>query len=228
MSAPSSREVLDRLLADQRADIHTSFPAQVLAYDAAKQTVDVRPALLREVASDDPSAPWGFEQLPDILDVPIMWPRGGGHVITFPIAVGDWMLVICAEQSTLLWRVSADVPSHPGLVDPHGLNGCVAVPGWYPDPQRLTNVSTTDLVIGNLEEDATVRIKANGEVVIGGAAGAQFVALANRVDDELGRLWDLLTTWPVAASDGGLALQTAANVASALVVSVAAEKVKAR
>ena len=158
MTTPSSREVLDRILADQRGEIHTSFPGKVIAYDVEAQTVDVRPALLREIGSDETSVPWGFEQLPDILSVQVMWPRAGGFAITFPIEVGDWVLVLCAEQSTLLWRSKGTAPTHPGLVDPHGLNGCVALPGWYPDVEKLRGVSTTDLVIGNPTTDATVRI----------------------------------------------------------------------
>jgi hypothetical protein len=188
MTTPSAREVLDRILADQRGELHTSFPAQVIAYDVDAQTVDVRPALLREIGSDEPAEPWGFEQLPDLLSVQVMWPRAGGFVVTFPIQPGDWVLVICAEQSTLLWRASGGTGVHPGLVDPHGLNGCVCLPGWVPDTDKLANVSTTDLVLGKTDGSATIKIKADGTVTLGSDAGAQALALAHLVDARLQRL----------------------------------------
>jgi Phage protein Gp138 N-terminal domain len=181
VTLPTQREIIDRVIADDRSAFHTSFPARVLAYDVEAQTVDVRPALLREVPSDDPGVPWGFEQLPDILSAQVMWPRAGGFVITFPIAVGDWVLVLCAEQATSLWRTRAQAPSHPGLVDPHGLNGCVCLPGWYPDKERLANVSATDLVIGKTDGDSTIAIKPDGTIQLGDLTATP-VALSGLVE----------------------------------------------
>lgn len=188
MTDPTLREALDRVVSDTRGAVHTSFPARVLAYDAGAQTVDLRPALQREVPSDDPAVQWGFDTMPDLLAVQVMWPRAGGFAITFPIQVGDWVLVLCAEQSTLLWRSKGTAGTHPGMSDPHGLNGCVALPGWFPDAQKLSNVSTTDLVIGSTEDDTTIRIKPGGTVHLGSDSGDDFVALASKVEAEIAKL----------------------------------------
>lgn len=230
-SSYSAREDIDRILVNERSRLHTLFPAQVLAYDAAAQTVDVRPALQREVLSDDPAVPWAFEELPDLLSTQIMWPRAGGFVITFPIQPGDWVMVACAEQATQLWRKQGGTNVAPPYVDPHGLNGCVAIPGWAPDAAKLANVSTTDLVIGRLDDDATVRIKPDGTVVTGGEAGAQYVALANLVRNELQTLKDALRDAKPApgAADGGAGFQTSLGTLLAnWPRSVAAGKTKAR
>ncbi len=185
MTTPSLREAIDRILADFRNSLHTCFPAQVLAYDAPAQKVDLRPAIKREVAADEPDVRWGYEPLPDLLAVPVQWSRSGGWGATFPIAVGDWMMVLCAEQSLRLWQTRGTTHTLPGINDPHGLNGCCAIPGWFPDGKQLKNVSATDMVVGKLDGSACVRIKPNGEVELGGKAGAQFVALAELVDARL-------------------------------------------
>jgi hypothetical protein len=177
--------VIDRVLSDMRAELHTAFPARVLAYDADAQTVDVRPALLREVPNDEPSEPWGFEQLPDLLNVPFMALRTSKYGVLLPVEPGDWVLVLCAEQSTMLWRSRGDAPAHPGLNDPHGLNGCVAIPGWFPDAEKLESISTTDLVIGKLDGSASVRIQADGTIVLGTVDGAHPIARADKVEAEL-------------------------------------------
>jgi len=187
-ASPSPRQAFDRVLANVRSTLHTAFPAQVLAYDAAAQTVDLRPAIEREVPTDDPRAPWDLLPLPDLYGVQLMWPRGGKFAWTFPLEPGDWVLVLCAEQSTMLWRQRGEAPSPPGILDAHGLNGCVALPGWFPDKEKLTDVSATDLVIGTEDGETTIRIKPDGTVVLGGEAGAGFVALAEKVDAELRRI----------------------------------------
>lgn len=220
--SPSARETLDRVYDEYRGSLHTSFPAKVIAYDLDAQTVDLSPAIAREVRGDDPEEPWGFEAMPTLVHVPVMWPRAGGHAITFPLKAGDWVLVVCAEQSTMLWRQKGTVNTHPAINDPHGLNGCVALPGWFPDTKKLGNVSGTDLVIGNLESDATVRIKPDGTVLLGGELGADAVALGARVDAELQRIAATLSSFvPGGGSQFGVPYVGAP-------ASVAATKVKAR
>lgn len=220
MTTPTQREALDRVLKAGRRSLHTAFPAKVLAYDAAAQTVDVEPQLMRELEDDEGAL--GYEALPTLYDVPVQWPRAGGFVLTMPIAVGDFVEILCAEQSTLVWRDKGEV-SEPGLSMPHGLNGCIAKPGWYPDAGRLADVSTTDLMIGKADGSASIRIKADGTVVLGGEQGAQLVALANKVD---ALFKALLSAVPV-TQDGGAALQTAVKTAwKAIGASVAASKVR--
>lgn len=183
MSNPTLREAIDAVLHEFRSELHTSFPARVLAYDVEAQTVDLRPALQREVPTEDPANPWGFDRLPDLYGVPLMWPRAGGFAITFPIKPGDWVEVSCAEQCTHVWRDKGDAPSQVGLNDPHGLNGTVAKPGYFPDKLRLSEVDPDNLVLRN--EANTMRITVSGtQIVLGGEdpSDARFVALANVVD----------------------------------------------
>jgi hypothetical protein len=200
MTAYSPRDVLDRVWTDWRCALHTAFPAKVVAYDAALQVVDVSPALLREVPTDVAREPWAYEALPDpLVHVPILWPRGGGFALTFPLAVGDWVLVVCAEQATLLWRQTGAVGSEPGLCDPLGLNGLVAMPGWFPDASKLQGVSTTDLVLGTEDGATAVRIKPDGTVHVG-AEGVP-LALATLVKSAMQALGDALTTTAAALPD---------------------------
>lgn len=190
-TTPTQREALDRVLQAGRRSLHTSFPAKVLAYDARAQTVDVEPQIMREIQDDEGSLE--HERLPTLYDVPVQWPRGGGHALTFPIQVGDYVEVQCAEQSLLVWRDSGEV-SEPGVSQAHGLNGCIAKPGWYPDTMKVEGVSTTDVVIGKVDGSASVRIKPDGTVVLGGESGADFVALAKSVDDELSKIASTLSS----------------------------------
>jgi Phage protein Gp138 N-terminal domain len=183
---PELREAIDAILADFRTSLHTSFPARVTRYDVAAQTVDVQPALRREEPTGGDGESYTFDPLPPLYGVPVLWPRGGGFAVTFPLAEGDWVLVHCAEQSTAPWRQRGQAPSPPGLNDPHGLNGCVAIPGWYPDVQRLAYVSPTDYELRRDNGEVLLRATPEGELELGGGfAEARLLAIAEKVEHEL-------------------------------------------
>jgi hypothetical protein len=184
----SAREADDRVHADRQRELYTSFPAKVVRYDSANGTVDVEPAVMCELPGYD-HEPLEFEDLGELVNIPIQWPRAGGFVITFPVRVGDWVKVHCSIQSTLVWRGTGEVHSHPGISDPHGLNGCWAEPGCYPDILRVQNVSTTDLVIGKEDGTAVIRMTPAGsvrinspDVAVGNGPAPQAVALAQLVE----------------------------------------------
>jgi hypothetical protein len=185
MTTPTQREALDKVLQAGRRSLHTCFPAKVLAYDAAAQTVDVEPQLMRELEDDEGALV--YERLPTLYDVPVQFPRAGGWYFGLPPQPGDFVEIQCAEQSTLAWR-DTGVVSEPGISQPHGLNGCIAKPGWYPDTQKIPNLSTTDLVIGKVDGSASIRIKADGSVTLAADAGAEALALARLVDEKLTKL----------------------------------------
>lgn len=161
----SAPEAVARVLEDFRRQIYTNFPAKVVRYNASDGTVDVDPAVKCEVPGME-HEPLLFEDLGELVNIPIQWQRAGGFVITFPIQVGDWVKVHCSIQSLLVWRGTGEVHSHPGISDPHGLNGCWAEPGCYPDVLRVRNVSTTDLVIGKEDGTAVIRMTPAGSVSV--------------------------------------------------------------
>lgn len=91
-------------------------------------------------------------------------------------------------------------------------------------PQDLTDAGTGGLhLLGTWK----VFLDSDGTVHLGERDADDFVALASKVDAEIARIWDVLTTWTVAPQDGGAALQTAALTASEGVLPVASEVIKA-
>lgn len=227
-TTPTQREALDAVLREGRRSLHTCFPAKVVAYDLAAQTVDVEPQLMRELQDDEGALE--YEKLPIIYDVPVQWSRGGGCYFGVPLQPGDFVEIQCAEQSTLVWRDKGEV-SEPGLSQPHGLNGCIAKPGWYPDTKKLENVSATDLVIGKEDGSATIRIKPDGTVVLGGEVGALAVALAPYVEAAIaaaiaGHTHTVLAAPPPPGP--AVPIVTATGILAGVVQSTAAKQVLAK
>lgn len=165
---PTQREAILALIESEIADVHTAFPAEVVEYDAARQTVDVQP-VVRDFRDDDSGAPV-FIDRPLLHDVPVGFPRGGGFHLTLPIAKGDHVLVICSEQDTLIWRQTGRV-SNPGIADRHQINGCFALPCGYPDTKAIGPAPSGDnLVIGRDGESGDIVVTPSGSVLIGADA----------------------------------------------------------
>lgn len=190
----SPREALDVVLRACFNELHTAYPARVTRVHSERQTVDVQVAVMRQIPTLD-YEPHEFEEVPELVDIPIQWPRAGGFVITFPIKPGDWVELICGTTNTLIWREKGGVNQRPGLVDNEfGLGGCWARPGCYPDNREhtLKSVSTQDFEIRRedggpviaIKPDGSVRIT-SGDVVVGNGPAPGAVALADLVKTEI-------------------------------------------
>lgn len=127
-------EIVHAALDSRLSELHTAMPARVVAYDAARNTVDVAPAFHHEIDDEDGNPT--DEPLPTIPDVPIAWPRGGGAFITWPLAKGDPVLLVFCERDLGVWRAQGDA-GPPGDRRMHTLAGAVALPGAFAESEAL-------------------------------------------------------------------------------------------
>jgi hypothetical protein len=171
-------DVLRRVIDARVEDVWTALPARVDAYDAAAQTVDVTPMVRRPLPTAE-GAPTGavFEDLPKLVGVPLMFQRGGGCSITFPIEAGNHVLLVVATWDVSGWRVDG-VVSDPGFLLAHGLHACFAIPGIAPlsDPLPESQAGAPALVIDAPE------IRLTKEAT---HATNDYIALAKKVEDAL-------------------------------------------
>lgn len=171
-------ETLRRVLDARLADLHTALPGRVRAYDAATQTADIEPMIKRGVPTGGEEDEVALETLPVLPSVPVLFPSGGQCFVTFPLAVGDPVLLVFSERDTNQFRATGAV-SDPGVPTMHGLSGAVAIPcAFGPRSAAMSGVNSTDLVVGRQGGLANLTIK-SGTAEVGGAADA--VALASRV-----------------------------------------------
>lgn len=219
--------LIEAIVDDRLRDLHTVQPAKILAFDSTAQTVDVRLQVRRTLADGT------LEDPPQLYGLPVAWPRGGGFYLSFPLAAGDFVLVVCSELPTLAWRNSGSL-SNPVLDERHTYNGAFALPMGYPDSEKVegADVDTDNLVIGH-EGGAKVTVKPNGEIEAG-ASGAtfEFVAHAAKTDARLSDIQSAFdshihTTTAVTGGGGspGVIAPTSSPIGS--LPSVAASKTKA-
>ena len=230
---PSPLDLQEAALHRALAELHTCLPAEVVAVRAAdgRQFVDALPMLQRAVVDED-GVPQD-EPLPLLQMVPVGYMQGGGFFLSLPLRPGDVVLVVFAERSLDAWiqtaKPGARTPVVPGDLAMHSLQGAIALP-CCPRPRGalLQGVHATDMVVGTDSGTILARFRADGSVSFAEGVGADFVALAGKVDGIIAKLDGVLRNWVVAPQDGGLALQNAYKLAfPSAPASVAATKTKA-
>jgi hypothetical protein len=158
----------------------------VESYDATTQKASVQP-LIKRGYYDEKGGVRQAESLPIITGVPVLFPGGGGCRITWPIAVGDTVLLVFSEASLDKWVVTG------GEVDPrddrrHSLSDAVAIPGLRP----FKNATAAD--------GTNVVIEAPAEIHAGGSSALALQA-------ELADLKSRIASWIPVPNDGGASLQ---------------------
>jgi len=204
---PDLLDVLDLFGENLLNGIHTALPGRVESYDPAAQRADVQPLIRRRVpkAGTD-RREWVYEELPLIPSVRVIHPRGGGAFVHIPIATGDTVLLVFCETGIGHWEAGDGSISDAGDERRHHLAHAVAIPGFYPAAKNIDAASGApgerELMVG-FEGGAIIRVRrpkptdsapstivleTSAQVVLGGEAGAQFMARADRVDAAIDEL----------------------------------------
>jgi hypothetical protein len=179
---PTLAAVIKEAIANRLADVHVMLPGKIQSYDATTQTADVEPMIKRfQEGADGETID---EAYPVIPNVPVVFPRAGGYKITFPVEPGDFcMLKFCESSIDVYQSGSGDRPASPDVFQRFDLTDAVAILGWYPSGASLSQTDGDDLVMGK-DGGAVIHI-ANDQVNLYEKTAADFVALAQKVLDEL-------------------------------------------
>lgn len=145
-----------------------------------KQFVNVRPQISRlletgEVISNDEIT---------IYDVPVIWPSGGGAMLSFPLKVGDTVWLSFSQRNLEDWLYSDGTQEViPGDSRHFSMTDAVAIPGLYTalsnlkpstsnlelkwDNKRLSFKPSDEVELTN--GSANVKLNADGTITANGA-----------------------------------------------------------
>ena len=135
-------ESLRLALENAQSQIWTATPAIVQAVNLAAQTLSVQPAIQGTLSNPDGTTQ--TVNLPLLVDVPIVWPRAGGFALTFPIAVGDEVLVVFGARCIDSWWQSGSVGA-PAEARMHDLSDGFAILAPTSQPKKLIGVSNANV-----------------------------------------------------------------------------------
>jgi hypothetical protein len=109
-----------------------------------------------------------------ILGVPLIYPSSSTAAITFPVNVGDTVLLVFAQRSIDSFKAGDGNVSTPEDFRDFDIRDAIAIPGLFPFKNSINNPAkrnlahnTTDVVVVNnigTASEAEIRIKQSGEI----------------------------------------------------------------
>jgi Phage protein Gp138 N-terminal domain len=164
--AGDSTELLLRTLEQHGADLRVASPGVVQSFDNDKQTVTVKLAINERINN---GGDLSWEQIPLLVDVPVLFPRAGGYAVTFPVQPGDECLVIfCDNCYDAFWQSGG---TNNNQIDRrrHDLSDGMAIITGISQPNVLSGVSGNSLQIRNLAGTAIMEISGTTINILGGS-----------------------------------------------------------
>ena len=149
--------VIDSHIQKFKTGMFTSLPATVLSYNADEQTISAKPVMLEPYKDGDVL---GF---PEIDDVPIIFIGGGGGVLTFPVKVGDEVLLTFSSRSFDTWWDTSNVDQLSSVQRYNAITDAVAI-GGLTSKNNSVKGSTEDVELKF--NDNLIRLKSDGTVEV--------------------------------------------------------------
>lgn len=144
-----------------QADIQTALPAIIQSFDPAKRTCTAKPTIKFEITNPDQSTKW--VELPVIVDIPVIFPSGGGYTLTFPIAQGDECLLVFASRCIDSWWYSGGYQNQHEF-RMHDLSDGFAFVGVNSRPNVISSISTNSTQLRSNDGAAYVEL-AGGHII---------------------------------------------------------------
>lgn len=150
------------------SEVWTALPGIISAYNPTKQTASVTPAIL--INTRDQYGNFTQQQIPDALDVPVVFPSGGGFAVSWVPAVGDEVLLVFSCRCIDNWWAASGpagspTPQTQAELRLHSLSDGFAIPGPKSVPNAATVVQPTNSMrLGLTSGTAYVEVTAAGAV----------------------------------------------------------------
>lgn len=102
---------------------------------------------------------------PLLVDVPVVFPRGGGCTLTFPVKAGDECLVIFADRCIDFWWQNGGV-QEPVDDRVHDLSDAFCIVGPQSQAQKISGISTSAAQLRTDDGAAFVEVAAGHNVTV--------------------------------------------------------------
>lgn len=158
-------------------DLHTCLPGIVQKFNISDQTAEVQPAIKRMLRTEENDKEILVPRaLPVLINVPVIFPMGGGFTLTFPVNPGDECLLMFCERSIDLWLNQGGV-QNPSARRFHSLSDAFAIMGLHSRPKSISNYNNNaielrtagnKISIANGLTTLTGNVRIEGDVVTTG------------------------------------------------------------
>lgn len=154
--------MLRTMLGGLQHGIWTALPGSIVSFDADAVTASVQPGVAGVITGQDGAT--STANLPVLTDVPVVFPRGGGCTLTFPVAAGDECLIVFACRSIDAWAQSGGVQP-PSNARKHDLSDAFAIIGPMSQANKISGISTSTTQLRSNDGSTFVELDPTGQVV---------------------------------------------------------------
>ncbi|TGC25274.1 Gp138 family membrane-puncturing spike protein [Escherichia sp. E1130] len=148
--------------------IRVALPGIVQSFDPGTVTAVVQPAI-RSVETDNDGKRI-TNNYPLLVDVPVVFPRGGGCTLTFPVKAGDECLVIFADRCIDFWWQSGGV-QEPVDDRVHDLSDAFCIVGPQSQAQKIGGISTSGVELRSDDGETKLSLNPSSGAITGTAPG---------------------------------------------------------
>nr|HDI2064424.1 phage baseplate protein [Klebsiella pneumoniae] len=168
---------LAEVLASERKTLNeqlrVALPGIIQSFDPDTVTAVVQPAIRYIERDNDGNKE--TKDYPLLVDVPVIFPRGGGCTLTFPVKEGDECLVIFADRCIDFWWQSG------GIQEPvdgrmHDLSDAFCIVGPQSQAKKIRGISTTAAQLRTDDGSAFIELAAGGDITATTAGNATISA----------------------------------------------------
>lgn len=159
-----SEQHLDTALGKEiMSTLRVAMPGIIQSFDPDTVTCVVQPAL-KGADTDSVGNPVSLD-LALLVDVPVVFQRGGGVTLTFPVKAGDECLVIFADRCIDFWWQNGGV-QEPVDSRQHALSDAFAIVGPQSQAKKISGISMTAAQLRTDDGAAFVEVSAGHDITV--------------------------------------------------------------
>lgn len=151
----------------------TSLPGIIVDCDAADMTVTVQPSIQGKQRS--PTGEFTDITITNCIKCPVLFPGGGGFLLTFPLVAGDEVILVFASRCIDSWWQNGGVQPQAEM-HMHDLSDGFALPKLYSVPNAPAGVSTTTAQFRSLDGTLYIELASGGVANIVAPGGLNITA----------------------------------------------------
>lgn len=163
---------LAEVLASERKTLNeqlrVAMPGIIQSFDPDAVTAVVQPAI-RYIERDNDGNK-STKDYPLLVDVPVVFPRGGGCTLTFPVKAGDECLVIFADRCIDFWWQSGGI-QEPVDERMHDLSDAFCIVGPQSQAKKIGGISTSAVELRSDDGETKLSLNPASGAINGTAPG---------------------------------------------------------
>lgn len=148
-----------QIISDQ---LRVALPGIIQSFDPNTVTAVVQPAVKFVQLDNDGNQ--STHNYPLLVDVPVIFPRGGGCTLTFPVTSGDECLVVFTDRCIDFWWQNGGI-QEPVDTRQHSLTDGFCIPGPQSQAKKISGISTSTTQLRTNDGEAFIELDPDSHAV---------------------------------------------------------------